>query len=150
MDFSLGLPNGSMQAPLCDLLSRIGLDVRPRRRNGQVRVDGLDLFSQAVYMRPQDIPAALLKRQIDCGICGLDCVVETELSRTGAFNTRIERLQELRISRDTRDPARVVVFGRTDSPPLSQNATDDALCNTCARPRIANSRYRITRPRLPV
>lgn len=123
MNFTLGLPNGSMQNPLCDLLSRIGLDVRPRGRNGHVSVDGLDLFSQAVYMRPQDIPAALLKKQIDCGICGLDCVVETELAQAGEFDTRIPRLQELRFSRDTRDPARVVLFGRKDSPPLSQNAT---------------------------
>ena len=40
MNFTLGLPNGSMQGPLCDLLSRIGLDVRPRGRNGQVAMDG--------------------------------------------------------------------------------------------------------------
>ncbi len=138
MNFTLGLPNGSMQAPLCDLLSRIGLDVRPRGRNGQVCVDGLDLFSQAVYMRPQDIPAALLKRQIDCGICGLDCVVETELAQTGEGETHIQRLQELRISRDTRDPARVVLFGRPDSPPLSQDAT---VTISSEYPAITRDRY---------
>lgn len=138
MNFTLGLPNGSMQGPLCDLLARIGLDVRPRGRNGQVSVDGLDLFGQAVYMRPQDIPAALLKRQIDCGICGLDCVVEAELSQTGDCDTRIQRLQELRISRDTRDPARVVLFGRPDSPPLSQNAT---VTISSEYPAITRDRY---------
>ena len=138
MNFTLGLPNGSMQDPLCDLLSRIGLDVRPRGRNGQVCVDGFDLFSQAVYMRPQDIPAALLKRQIDCGICGLDCVVETELSQTGEGDTRIQRLQELRTSRDTRDPARVVLFGRPDSPPLLQNAT---VSISSEYPAITRDRY---------
>lgn len=138
MDFTLGLPNGSMQGPLCDLLSRIGLDVRPTGRSGQVSVDGLDLFGQAVYMRPQDIPAALLKGQIDCGICGLDCVVETELAQTGEGDTRIQRLQELRISRDTRDPARVVLFGRQDSPPLSQDAT---VSISSEYPAITRDRY---------
>ena len=81
MNFTLGLPNGSMQQPLCDLLSRVGLDIRPSGRNGQVAIDGLDLFSQAVYMRPQDIPLALLKGQIDCGICGFDCVVDRTRTR---------------------------------------------------------------------
>lgn len=138
MNFTLGLPNGSMQDPLCDLLSRIGLDVRPTGRNGQVSVDGLDLFSRAVYMRPQDIPAALLKRQIDCGICGLDCVVEAELAQACDLDTRIQRLQELRFSRDTRDPARVVLFGRQDSPPLSQNAT---VSISSEYPAITRDRY---------
>ena len=138
MNFTLGLPNGSMQGPLCNLLSRIGLDIRPRGRNGQVSVDGLDLFSQAVYMRPQDIPTALLKKQIDCGICGLDCVVETELAQTGEFDARIQRLQELRFSRDTRDPARVVLFGRPDSPLLSQNAT---VSISSEYPAITRDRY---------
>lgn len=138
MNFTLGLPNGSMQGPLCDLLSRIGLDVRPRGRNGRVSMDGLGLFSQAVFMRPQDIPAALLKKQIDCGICGLDCVVETELAQSGDFDTRIRRLSELNFSRDTRDPARVVVFGRPDSPALSQNAT---VTISSEYPAITRDRY---------
>ncbi|MCY3764484.1 MAG: hypothetical protein OXH06_03530 [Gemmatimonadetes bacterium] len=138
MNFTLGLPNGSMQGPLCDLLSRIGLDVRPTGRNGQVSVGGLGPFSQAVYMRPQDIPTALLKQQIDCGICGLDCVVETELAQPGDCDTRILRLQELRFSRDTRDPARVVLFGRPDSPLLSQDAT---VSISSEYPAITRDRY---------
>ncbi len=138
MNFTLGLPNGSMQQPLCDLLFRVGLDIRPRGRNGQVAIDGLDLFSQAVYMRPQDIPLALLKGQIDCGICGFDCVVETELAQESPIDTRIQRLAELNISRDTRDSARVILFGRPDSPPLSQNAT---VTISSEYPAITRDRY---------
>lgn len=138
MNFTLGLPNGSMQGPLCDLLSRVGLDVRPRGRNGQVAMDGLDLFGQAVYMRPQDIPWALLKQQIDCGICGLDCVVETELAQGSGPDTQIRRLAELNLSRETRTPARVVLFGRPDSRPLLQNAT---VTISSEYPAITRARY---------
>ncbi len=138
MNFTFGLPNGSMQGPLCDLLSRIGLDVRPRGRNGQVAMEGLELVDQAVYMRPQDIPAALLKRQIDCGICGLDCVVESELAQGSGPDKQIRRLAELHISRETRTPARVVLFGRPDSQPLSQNAT---VTISSEYPAITRARY---------
>ncbi len=138
MNFTLGLPNGSMQGPLCDLLSRVGLDVRPTGRNGQVAMEGLDLFGQAVYMRPQDIPGALLKRQIDCGICGLDCVVETELAHEAGSDTRLRRLAELNISRETRTPARVVLFRRQDSRPPSQNAT---AAISSEYPAITRARY---------
>ena len=138
MNYTLGLCNGSMQQPICGLLSQIGLDVRPKGRSGQISIDGLDLFNQAVFMRPQDIPLALLEKQIDCGICGLDCVVETELAQQVSPNTKIQRLQELPISRDTRDPAKVILFGRTDSPPLLQNAS---ITISSEYPEITRSRY---------
>ena len=113
MNFTLGLPNGSMQGPLCDLLSRIGLDVRPRgpQRPG---CDGGDWTSsiRPSTCVPRTFPTALLKRQIDCGICGLDCVVESELAQGSGPDTQIRRLAELHISRETRTPARVVLFGR--------------------------------------
>ena len=89
-------------------------------------------------MRPQDIPLALLKGQIDCGICGLDCVVETELAQESPIDTRIQRLAELNFSRDTRDSARVILFGRPDSPPLSQNAT---VTISSEYPAITRNRY---------
>ena len=138
MDLTLGLSNGSMEKPLCDLFARIGLDMRPKDRNGQIAIDGLDLFNQGVFMRPQDIPLALLQNQIDCGICGLDCVVETELSHNIEPNTEIRRIKELPMSRDTRDSARVILFGRPDSPPLSQ---DSAITISSEYPEITRSRY---------
>ncbi|MDP6039476.1 MAG: ATP phosphoribosyltransferase, partial [Candidatus Latescibacteria bacterium] len=121
MNFTLGLPNGSMQQPVFDLLARIGLDIRPSGRSGQVAIGGLELFSQAVLMRPQDIPLALLQGKIDSAICGLDCIVETELAEKVAANTKIKRLQELDLSRNTRQSMRVILFGRPDSPPLTQD-----------------------------
>ena len=119
MNFTLGLPNGSMQQPIFDLLSRIGLDICPRGRSGQVAIGGLELFSQAVLMRPQDIPLALLQGKIDGGICGLDCIVETEVAEKVAANTKIKRLQKLALSRNTRQSMRVILFGRPDSPSLA-------------------------------
>jgi ATP phosphoribosyltransferase len=119
MNYTIGLPNGSMQQTTLDLLSCIGLDIRPTSRSGQIAIEGLSLFSQAVLMRPQDIPLALLQNKIDCGICGLDWIVETELEQGMASNTSIQRLQELPYSRTSRKPARIVLFGRPDSPPLT-------------------------------
>ena len=138
MNFTLGLSNGSMEKPLCELFSRLGLDIRPNGRSGQITIDGLDLFSQAVFMRPQDIPLALLEKQIDCGICGLDCVVETERSQNIAPGSHIKRLNNLQMSRETRDSARVILFGRPDSPPLSQDAT---ITISSEYPEITRSRY---------
>lgn len=118
MNFTLGLPNGSMQQPTIDLLAQIGIDICPQGRNGQVAIAGLSLFKKAILMRPQDMAKALLQEKIDCGICGLDWIIETELEQKLPENTAIKRLKEFPYSRAIKQSARIIVFGRSDSPPI--------------------------------
>lgn len=117
MDLTLGLPNGSMQQPTLDLLSKIGLEVQFKGRNGRAAITGLSLFNQVILMRPHDIPSALILGRIDCGICGLDCIVETELDGS-IEKPELTRVKSLSYSRASRRPATVILFGRPDSPPL--------------------------------
>lgn len=120
MNFTLGLPNGSMQQPTIDLLSKIGIDICPKGRSGQITINGLNLFDQAILMRPQDMADALIEEKIDCGICGLDWIVETELGRNILPDTTIKRIKKLPYSRSIQESAKIVVFGRPDSPPIQQ------------------------------
>lgn len=121
MDLTLGLSNGSMQQPTLDLLSKIGLEIRFRGRNSRASLAGLSLFDQVILMRPQDIPTALMQSHTDCGICGLDWIVETELDPSFAGPTLI-RIKSLPYSRAIRQPVTVILFGRPDSPPLGQGS----------------------------
>lgn len=134
MNLTLGLPNGSLRQTTFDLLSRIGLDIRPNGRSGQVAIEGLNLFNRAVLMRPQDIPLAILQRRIDCGICGLDWLVETELGCGLAPGGQIHRLCEL----PYRPTVRVILFGRPDSPPISKTTP---VSISAEYPNIAHNRY---------
>ena len=118
MNFTIGLPNGSMQQPTLDLLAQIGIDICPQGRTGQIAIEGFDLFNQAILMRPQDMALALLQKQIDCAICGLDWVIETELEQGLPPDKAIKRLTKLPLSRSIKKPASIVVFGRSDSPSL--------------------------------
>lgn len=125
MNVTIGLPNGSMQQPTLDLLAQIGIDIRPQGRSGQIAIEGFDLFNQAILMRPQDMALALLQKQIDCAICGLDWVIETELAQNLPAASAIKRLTELPYSRALKQSARIIVFGRSDSPALKNSSIKD-------------------------
>jgi ATP phosphoribosyltransferase len=122
MKLTIGLPNGSMQQATLALLSQIGIEIYPQGRSGLIDIEGLNLFSQAILMRPQDLALALLQKQIDCAICGLDWVIETELQQNIPIGSAIKRLKELPYSRAIKKSARIIVFGRPDSPPLQNPA----------------------------
>lgn len=121
-DLTLGLPNGSLQNPTFELLHRIGVDVKLRGRNSEAVLEGVELFKQVVLMRPHDLPIALMQGKVDCAICGLDWVTEQELDPLHQNGNAwpIISVQTLNYARSTRQPVRVSIFGRPDSPPLGQ------------------------------
>ncbi len=138
MDLVLGLSNGSLQQPTLELLRKFGMEIKLQGRNGKASLEGMALFKGVVLMRPQDIPVALIQKKIDCGICGLDWVVEQELDNPEE-GTPIIRVKELNYSKVTRQPARIILFGRQNSPPIGQNGTPVRI--NAEYPNITRNRY---------
>lgn len=124
-NLTLGLPNGSLQKPTLDLLSKIGMSVKINGRSSEAIVEGIGLFNRVILMRPQDLPTAVIQGTVSCAICGLDWVLENELhpAFVKAGHPPLVRVQELSYAKVTRKPVRIVVFGRPDSPPLNGSNT---------------------------
>lgn len=116
----LGLPNGSLQAKTFELLTKIGINVVVNGRNSRADLQGTDLFSQAILMRPQDIPDMVERNYVTCGICGWDCVVEfrPQLLNPDYEDGVLLRITDLSFSRRSNVPARVIVFSQADGNPL--------------------------------
>lgn len=104
--YTIGLPNGSLYEPTMALLAKIGIKVNVSGRDFKASVEGTKLFKQAIIMRPQDIPEAIYDGMLDCGVCGLDCVCESELENQLAMIT------ELGYAKKSLKPARIVAFSR--------------------------------------
>lgn len=71
----IAVPKGSLFAETVDLLSRAGLDVEGLRDPGRhliVRTPEAEF----IIVRPTDAPAFVASGGADCGICGLDSLVE--------------------------------------------------------------------------
>jgi ATP phosphoribosyltransferase len=105
----MGPPNGSLMETTLQLLKTIGVVIKPNGRKFLAEIEGFELFSKAIFLRPQDIPEAIVDGMIDVGICGWDCVVEAGLEG------RLIKVAELNYSRQSRQPVRVVVFGKSSS-----------------------------------
>ena len=140
-DLVLGLPNGSMQKSTLDLLHRIGMEVRLPERASEASIEGIKLFGKVILMRPQDLPVALFRGKLDCAICGLDCVIERECESelSGDIGASLVRVNELNYGRATRQPVQVIIFGRTDSPPL--NREDEPVRISSEYPNLTRKRY---------
>jgi ATP phosphoribosyltransferase len=137
----LGLPNGSLQEPTFELLRKVGIDITLRGRSSEFTIEGVDLFARVIMMRPQDLPMAVALGTVSCAICGLDCVVEQEsdpLYRRHSDSPLI-RVKALSYSRTTRQPVRVILFGREDSPSLGQ--ADQPVRISSEYPNITRSHY---------
>ena len=119
-DMTLGLPNGSLQKPTLDLLDKVGMHINLRGRNSEATIEGVKLFKRVIMMRPHDLPTAVMRGMVSCAICGLDWVVEQELQPQfqQQGSAPLVRVQELNYAKSTRKPVRIVLFGRSDSPPL--------------------------------
>lgn len=108
MKMVLGLPNGSSQEPTLQLLNRVGIGVSINGRQFKAEIKGVDIFKEAIIMRPQDIPEAVIDGVLDCGICGWDCVVES-----GKENELV-KIAELWYGKKTRNAVKIVVIGKED------------------------------------
>lgn len=116
----LGLPNGSLQAKTLELLAKIGINVVVNGRSSRADLQGTDLFSHAILMRPQDIPDMVERNHVTCGICGWDCVVEfrPQLLNPDYQDGSLLRITDLSFSRRSNVPARVIAFGQKGGDPL--------------------------------
>lgn len=106
--YTMGIPNpgSSLFEPTIELLKRIGINVSYDGRSFEGELEGMEIFSKVFLMRPQDIPSAIAKGVIDCGICGWDCVVESSLEN------QLVKIVEMNYSKKSRMPAQVVVFSK--------------------------------------
>ena len=107
----LVVPKGSLEKATFDLFEAADL---PIRRSSSVDYKATiddPRISEVRILRPQEIPQYVAEGLFDLGITGRDWVEETE--------SDVESLGELRYSKATSDPVKVVVAVAGDSPARS-------------------------------
>ncbi|TSC57288.1 MAG: ATP phosphoribosyltransferase [Parcubacteria group bacterium Greene0416_79] len=104
----VALPNGSLEEGTLSLFEEANLNICKSQRRHAARIDN-PLISQATFMRPQHIPRLVAQGTYDVGICGLDCVEESEAS--------VVRVAELPYGRGASNgAAKVVLVASTEDP----------------------------------
>jgi ATP phosphoribosyltransferase len=106
MVLRLGLPKGSLQEPTFTLFGKAGFDFRVASRSYQPVVDDPKL--EPILLRPQEIPEYVADGILDAGLTGHDWVVDCGVD--------IHEVCELRYSKLTNNPIRVVLAVHEDSP----------------------------------
>jgi len=109
--YILGLPNpkSSLFEPTIELLKKIGITIRYNGRSFEAEVKGVEIFGKAYLMRPQDIPNAIAKGFLNCGICGWDCVVESSLEK------KLAKISELNYGKKLAKPVKIIAFSKNFS-----------------------------------
>ncbi len=106
MKLKLGLPKGSLQEATFALFERAGFNIRVSSRSYQPVVD--DETIEPVLLRPQEIPLYLQQGVIDAGLTGADWIADTGVT--------VHEVCELRYSKLTNNPIRVVLAVHNDAP----------------------------------
>jgi ATP phosphoribosyltransferase len=106
MKLRLGLPKGSLQDATFALFAKAGYNFKISSRSYQPVVDDDEI--EPVLLRPQEIPLYIQQGVIDAGLTGLDWI-----SDSGA---QVHEVCELRYSKLTSNPIRVVLAVHNDSP----------------------------------
>ncbi|MCC7229100.1 MAG: ATP phosphoribosyltransferase [Fimbriimonadaceae bacterium] len=112
MILKLGLPKGSLQEATFSLFEKAGFNFRTSSRSYQPVVDDLEI--EPILLRPQEIPTYIGQGIIDAGLTGADWIADT--------GADVREICELRYSKLTNNPIRIVVAVHNDSP--YQNPTD--------------------------
>src|SRR3989338_9474313 len=73
----IALPNGSLEEGTMRLFEEANLKIKKDLRKHDAFVDG-PLILRVTFMRPQHIPALVERGVYDVGICGSDCIEESE------------------------------------------------------------------------
>lgn len=110
----LVLPKGSLEAATLDLFE--AADLRVRRSSSVAYRAEIDdpRIAEVRILRPQEIPGYVAEGLFDLGITGRDWIEET--------SSQVESLGELRYSKVSTDPVRIVLAVPGDSP--FQDVTD--------------------------
>lgn len=105
MKLKLGLPKGSLQDATFALFERAGFSFKMSSRSYQPVVD--DETIEPILLRPQEIPIYLQQGVIDVGLTGLDWIADT--------GATVHEICELRYSKITNNPIRIVLAAHNDS-----------------------------------
>jgi ATP phosphoribosyltransferase len=103
----LGVPNGSLNVRTMEILERAGFSwskISGRKFKFSFTIN--PLVGEGLMMRPQSVPEAVKNNFIDCGICGLDCLAESDLEND------LRTVCELPYAKNSRAGVRVVVFSK--------------------------------------
>ncbi|MDI9635084.1 ATP phosphoribosyltransferase [Kamptonema cortianum] len=106
MSLRLGLPKGSLQDATFSLFERAGFALRVASRSYHPVID--DDAIEPVLLRPQEIPRYLEDGLIDAGLTGYDWIQDC--------GADVHEICELRYSKLTSNPIRVVLAVHNDSP----------------------------------
>lgn len=106
MTLKLGLPKGSLQEATFALFARAGFDFKSASRSYEPIVDDPELIP--VLLRPQEMPRYIEEGVIDAGLTGHDWIVDC--------GADLVEICELRYSKLTQNPIRVVLAVHNDSP----------------------------------
>ena len=106
MELVLGLPKGSLQEATFKLFAKAGWNIRVDSRSYQPTVDDAEI--KAILMRPQEIPRYLQDGIIDVGLTGKDWIEDNAAD--------VHEVCELVYSKVTRNPIRIVLAVKDDSP----------------------------------
>jgi ATP phosphoribosyltransferase len=102
----IGLPKGSLQEPTLDLFKRAGYDIVVSSRSYRPAVNDVEL--EIRLLRAQEIGRYVDHGFLDCGITGIDWIVEN--------GVEVESITDLRYSKATSQPTRWVLVVPEDSP----------------------------------
>jgi ATP phosphoribosyltransferase len=105
---TLALPNGSLYEATSSLLAKVGITLESNGRKFISGIKGSEIFDQAIIMRPQDMPEALVDGMADAAIYGYDWHEESGLSN------ELKVITELNYSKTTDQPVKLVIFGKCD------------------------------------
>ncbi|RYG49263.1 ATP phosphoribosyltransferase [bacterium] len=106
MKLKLGLPKGSLQEATFALFARAGFDIKVSNRSYQPVIDDDEI--EPVLLRPQEIPIYVQDGVIDAGLTGKDWIEDA--------GADVREICELRYSKLTNNPIRVVLAAHEDSP----------------------------------
>ena len=101
-----GLPKGSLEKPTIEKMAKAGFNVRSSARSLVPYVDDPEI--EVRLIRAQEISRYVELGYLDCGITGLDWVMEN--------GSKVHEVTELLFSRATRRPARWVLCVPEESP----------------------------------
>lgn len=106
MILKLGLPKGSLQEATFNLFQKAGFLFRTSSRSYQPVVDDDEI--EPILLRPQEIPTYIDQGIIDAGLTGADWIADT--------GADVHEICELRYSKLTNNPIRIVLAVHNDSP----------------------------------
>lgn len=97
----IAIPKGSLERGTFDLFENAGLPiVRKSERNYQLKIND-PRISEALLLRPQEIPRYVAEGELDLGICGLDWIFET--------GATVQEVMDLKFSKQSWSKVKIVL-----------------------------------------